>query len=74
MYSYIRRGGKLVTMNISESSRLQRKGRVGRTGPGHVYYTYKKGLMENNKILFEFSTGNISDSIFAFPILILKSF
>ena len=65
MYSYIRRGGKLVTMNISESSRLQRKGRVGRTGPGHVYYTYKKGLMENNKILFEFSTGNISDSIFS---------
>jgi hypothetical protein len=66
IYSYIRRGGKLVTMNISESSRLQRKGRVGRTGPGHVYYTYKKGLMENNKILFEFSTGNISDSIFSF--------
>jgi hypothetical protein len=65
MYSYTKRGGKLVTMNISESSRLQRKGRVGRTGPGHVYYTYKKGLMENNKILFEFSTGNISDSIFS---------
>ena len=56
---------KLVTLNISESSRLQRKGRVGRTGPGHVYYTYKKGLMENNKILFEFSTGNISDVIFS---------
>jgi len=65
MYSYTKRGGKLVTMNISESSRLQRKGRVGRTGPGHVYYIYKKGLMENNKILFEFSTGNISDSIFS---------
>jgi len=65
IYSYTRRAGKLTTMNISESSRLQRKGRVGRTGPGHVYYTYKKGLMENNKILFEFSTGNVSDSIFS---------
>ena len=65
MYSYTRRMAKLVTLNISESSRLQRKGRVGRTGPGHVYYTYKKGLMENNKILFEFSTGNISDVIFS---------
>jgi hypothetical protein len=65
MYSYSKRAGKLVTLNISESSRLQRKGRVGRTGQGHVYYTYKKGLMENNKILFEFSTGNVSDIIFS---------
>jgi hypothetical protein len=65
IYSYTRRVGKLTTMDISESSRLQRKGRVGRTGPGHVYYTYKKGRMENNKILFEFGVSNISDSIFS---------
>lgn len=65
IYSYTRRAGKLTTMDISESSRLQRKGRVGRTGQGHVYYTYKKGRMENNKILFEFSVSNISDIIFS---------
>lgn len=63
IYSYTRRVGELKKLDISESSRLQRKGRVGRTGPGHVYYTYSKGHMENNKILFEFSVSNISDYI-----------
>lgn len=64
MYSYTRRGNKLVTLNISESSRKQRKGRVGRTGPGEVYYSYKEKNMENNKILFDFATNNMSNDIF----------
>jgi len=63
-YSYTRRGGKLETLQISESSRKQRKGRVGRTGPGTVYYSYKEGTMENNKILFDFSISNMSNDIF----------
>jgi len=65
IYDYKNRISKLKLLPISESSRLQRKGRVGRTGPGSVYYLYKKGEMENNKILFEFSTNNIADDIFA---------
>jgi hypothetical protein len=66
IYDYKNRISKLKLLPISESSRLQRKGRVGRTGPGKVYYTYKKGEMENNKILFEFSTNNIADDIFVY--------
>jgi len=66
IYDYKNRISILKLLPISESSRLQRKGRVGRTGPGKVYYLYKKGDMENNKILFEFSTNNIADDIFVY--------
>ena len=66
IYDYKNRISQLKLLPISESSRLQRKGRVGRTGPGKVYYLYKKGAMENNKILFEFSTNNIADDIFVY--------
>lgn len=66
IYDYKNHISKLKLLPISESSRLQRKGRVGRTGPGKVYYTYKKGEMESNKILFEFSTNNIADDIFVY--------
>jgi HrpA-like RNA helicase len=66
IYDYKNRISKLKLLPISESSRLQRKGRVGRTGPGKVYYMYKKGDMESNKILFEFSTNNIVDDIFVY--------
>jgi hypothetical protein len=65
IYSYKQRQSKLVLTNISESSRLQRKGRVGRTGPGHVYYMYQKGLMSQNKILFEIASSNISQILMA---------
>jgi len=33
----------LTVQPISESSRLQRKGRVGRIGPGNVHYLYSEG-------------------------------
>jgi hypothetical protein len=32
----------LIVQSISESSRIQRKGRVGRTGDGVIYYMYPK--------------------------------
>jgi hypothetical protein len=66
IYDYKNRISQLKLLPISESSRLQRKGRVGRTGPGKVYYLYEKGKMEDNKILFEFSTNNIADDIFVY--------
>ena len=44
--------------DISESSRLQRKGRVGRTSEGTVYYFYKKGYTENNKTQYNISIEN----------------
>jgi len=35
-------------IQITESSRKQRKGRVGRTGPGTVFYMYKEKSREKN--------------------------
>ena len=32
---------------IDDNSRKQRRGRTGRTNPGHVYYMYKKGGRSN---------------------------
>lgn len=58
---------RLLTLNeisISESSRLQRKGRVGRTGPGTVFYTYREFDKKNNKIKYKISQENISDKLF----------
>jgi hypothetical protein len=63
-YNYSARTNKLETLNISESSRKQRKGRVGRTGPGEVHYSYVEGAMKDNKILYDFSISNLSTDIF----------
>lgn len=65
IYNFEKRVSILKEDNISESSRLQRKGRVGRVGSGKVYYTYKKGTMEKNKIRFGISRENISDALYA---------
>jgi hypothetical protein len=53
----------LVLENITESSRLQRRGRVGRTKPGKVYYLYEKNTMKNNKIQYGISVSNIQDNL-----------
>ena len=45
---------------ISESSRKQRKGRVGRVSPGKVYFFYKKDFTKNNKIKYSISLQDIS--------------
>jgi hypothetical protein len=54
----------LKTELISESSRLQRKGRVGRTSSGNVVYFYKKGTTENNKISYGISRENINSTLY----------
>jgi len=63
-YDYKSRMDTLSETKISESSRLQRKGRVGRVGPGTVYYVYKFGEMENNKRQFNISIVDFSDKLF----------
>jgi hypothetical protein len=50
---------KLVESLISESSRLQRKGRVGRVGSGTVYYLYDKSDTENIKKNYDISISDI---------------
>ena len=63
-YDYTKRGSKLIKTNISESSRIQRRGRVGRKSSGTVHYLYKKGEMEKNKLICEISTNNIAIQLF----------
>lgn len=65
-YDYKKRSEVLFKDIISESSRRQRKGRVGRRYPGEVYYMYKQGLTENNKIPYEFSRMKVDDIIFQY--------
>lgn len=54
-FDFERRSNVLKTNYITEASRLQRKGRVGRVAPGTVYYTYKKGSLESNRKQFNIS-------------------
>lgn len=46
IYNKESKQGELVVQMISEASRLQRKGRVGRTDSGSVWYLYQKGARE----------------------------
>ena len=48
---------------ISESSRIQRRGRVGRKESGTVYYIYEKDSRLNNKIEYDICNKNLSDTI-----------
>lgn len=63
-YDYRNKNSVLKLTCISESSRLQRKGRVGRTAAGSVYYLYDKGTMENNKTQFNIAIQNINAEIY----------
>jgi HrpA-like RNA helicase len=53
----------LESEKISESSRLQRKGRVGRESSGTVYYLYKKGSREKIKPKYKIVNQNITENI-----------
>ncbi len=64
IYDYKTRSAQLLLTEISESSRLQRKGRVGRVAQGTVYYLYKKGSKENIKKQFNISIEDFSDKLF----------
>ena len=47
---------------ISEASRIQRKGRVGRVANGEVYYIYGKGRREKNKPKYGITQDNFSNN------------
>jgi len=64
IYDYKLRTLKLPEGFISESSRMQRKGRVGRVANGTVYYIYDKGSMEKNKKQYGISIIDFSDKLF----------
>lgn len=62
-FDFEKRANTLLTNYITESSRTQRRGRVGRTSPGTVYYLYKKGSLENNVKQFNISIQDITYSV-----------
>jgi hypothetical protein len=63
-YDHKLRTSQLVTIDISESSRLQRRGRVGRVADGTVIYVYPEGDKEDVKTAFGISIKDTSDDIY----------
>lgn len=63
-YDYKNRTSELrLEKRISESSRKQRRGRVGRVASGTVYYIYPEGTMVDSKQQFNISISDISENI-----------
>jgi hypothetical protein len=52
----------LIIEKISESSRVQRRGRVGRINSGTVYYMYTKNARKQIKSKYKITQENISQS------------
>jgi len=65
-YDYNKKSIVITTQFISESNRLQRKGRVGRgVGEnGEVHYLYKQNQLIENKIQYSISCEDIKDDLF----------
>ena len=63
-YSYKSRNDVLETAYIAESNRLQRRGRVGRTSSGTVYYMYDRYALINNKPSYNISISNLTDIVY----------
>jgi hypothetical protein len=55
---------KIDVKKISESSRIQRRGRVGRVSPGIVYYIYTKDSRMNIKSDFKICLDDISAELY----------
>lgn len=53
---------KLIVTEISQSSAVQRAGRVGRLMNGYVYHLYDKTKLINNKTSFKMAESNITTS------------
>lgn len=63
-HDYINNISKPSIEKISNTSRIQRKGRVGRVNNGVVYYIYKINSRDNIKSEYKICTENISDFIY----------
>jgi len=62
-YNYKLKDSATRLTEISESSRIQRRGRVGRASSGTVYYFYKKDQMKFNTKKYNISIEDISETI-----------
>lgn len=64
LFDYKKHGSVMKLEYISESSRVQRKGRVGRIGSGTVYYLYPRGTTENVIKQYDISSKEIQYELF----------
>ena len=62
-YNYETDTNNMESVKISESSRIQRKGRVGRVSNGSVYYTYPKDARKNILPLYDICKKNFSNEL-----------
>lgn len=61
-YNYETDTNNIEIIKISEASRLQRKGRVGRVSDGSVYYTYPQYSRLNIKPSYSICQGNFAST------------
>lgn len=62
-YDYRLGSASLIVVNISESSRIQRKGRVGRVADGEAVFLYKMGEMSNNRTYFNICIEDLKNTL-----------
>ena len=63
IYSYDTNTTNMITREISEVNRIQRRGRVGRINSGIVYYMYTYKSRENMKPFYKITESNIDNLI-----------
>lgn len=63
IYDPIEGISKLITLPISWTSSIQRRGRVGRVSDGDVYYLYSKEKIINNKTSYKIADSDPKDII-----------
>ncbi len=65
MYSAEHNDSSIVSSIISESSRVQRKGRLGRTQEGTIFYLYDIKKTQNTQKIYSIVSSNMYLTIFA---------
>ena len=63
-YDYDSGNTEIIKSYISNQSRLQRRGRVGRIGDGWVYYLYTYASIKDNKVIYKICNEDISELYF----------
>ena len=64
IYNPVNSSSDVNIEKITESSRIQRKGRVGRSESGTVYYIYTKGSREDIKSEYDMCNSDLVDTIY----------